>query len=425
MSRVTPRAARLAAWIAIPAALVASGVVVSTASYSAFSATTVNPTSNWTAGTVALSDDDNNTALFTATGLKPGSTGANCITVTSTGSLALDRQALRHQRRDHERLASNITLTVEQGTGGGFGSCSGFTPGRHRRHALHAAPLASFGTAHDELRQRRRHLGPDRHRVRVARLPVTYTVSATAPNTVQGGTASARPHLGGPEQLSRDPRPSPASLRVVGSQPAPRPRSKAVMAASQCTVVPHRTMRSVTPSTGGVSSSRRSPAGVVATLLGLALWAAAPAVIGWHPTTVMTGSMEPRLRPGRRRRLAPGGARASSASARSCSPTTRTSPDTSACTATSRTARTARSSRRATPTRSADSTPIDALRRARGRVPAHPVRRRRRSCGCATGEWAKVALLALGARRGARLCTVDGSLRRLADVDDDSAGSRR
>lgn len=38
--------------------------------------------------------------------------------------------------------------------------------------------------------------------------------------------------------------------------------------------------------------------GIVATLLGLALWAAAPAVIGWHPTTVMTGSMEPRLRPG-------------------------------------------------------------------------------------------------------------------------------
>ncbi|MEG8033804.1 S24/S26 family peptidase [Sphingomonas sp. LR61] len=38
--------------------------------------------------------------------------------------------------------------------------------------------------------------------------------------------------------------------------------------------------------------------GVVATLLGLALWAAAPALIGWQPTTVMTGSMEPRLTPG-------------------------------------------------------------------------------------------------------------------------------
>ena len=38
--------------------------------------------------------------------------------------------------------------------------------------------------------------------------------------------------------------------------------------------------------------------GVVAAVLGLALWAAAPAAIGWQPTTVMTGSMEPRLSPG-------------------------------------------------------------------------------------------------------------------------------
>ncbi len=37
---------------------------------------------------------------------------------------------------------------------------------------------------------------------------------------------------------------------------------------------------------------------VVATLLGLALWSAAPALLGWHPTTVMTGSMAPRLAPG-------------------------------------------------------------------------------------------------------------------------------
>lgn len=37
---------------------------------------------------------------------------------------------------------------------------------------------------------------------------------------------------------------------------------------------------------------------VLATVLGLAFWAAAPAAIGWHPTTVMTGSMMPRLHPG-------------------------------------------------------------------------------------------------------------------------------
>ncbi|MBD8704663.1 signal peptidase I [Frigoribacterium sp. CFBP 13712] len=35
--------------------------------------------------------------------------------------------------------------------------------------------------------------------------------------------------------------------------------------------------------------------GIIATLLGLAFWAAAPAVVGWQPTTVMTGSMMPRV----------------------------------------------------------------------------------------------------------------------------------
>lgn len=38
--------------------------------------------------------------------------------------------------------------------------------------------------------------------------------------------------------------------------------------------------------------------GIVATMLGLALWAAVPAVVGWQPTTVVTASMAPRLVPG-------------------------------------------------------------------------------------------------------------------------------
>ncbi|QKS17476.1 S24/S26 family peptidase [Curtobacterium sp. Csp2] len=38
--------------------------------------------------------------------------------------------------------------------------------------------------------------------------------------------------------------------------------------------------------------------GIVATVLGLALWAAVPAVVGWQPTTVVTASMAPRLVPG-------------------------------------------------------------------------------------------------------------------------------
>lgn len=38
--------------------------------------------------------------------------------------------------------------------------------------------------------------------------------------------------------------------------------------------------------------------GIVGTLLGLLFWAAVPAVIGWVPTTVMTGSMMPKIVPG-------------------------------------------------------------------------------------------------------------------------------
>ena len=189
MSRVTPRAARLAAWIAIPAALVASGVVVSTASYSAFSATTVNPTSNWTAGSVALTDDDNNTALFSATGLKPGSTGSNCITVTSTGSLASTVKLYGTNPATTNNLAGNITLQVEQGTGGGFGSCTGFTPAS-TSGTLYNGTLAAFGTGSTNFATGLGTWAPTGTASESRVYRFTYTVSSTAPNTVQGGTAS-------------------------------------------------------------------------------------------------------------------------------------------------------------------------------------------------------------------------------------------
>ncbi|MCU0115524.1 CalY family protein [Curtobacterium poinsettiae] len=189
MSRVTPRAARLAAWIAIPAALVASGVVVSTASYAAFSSTTVNPTNNWTAGSVALSDDDNNTALFTASNLKPGSTGANCITVTSTGSLPSAVKLYGTNVTTTKDLAANVNLTVEQGTGGGFGSCSGFTPAA-TGSSLYSGTVAGFGVASTNYATGVGSWTPTGTASETRVYRVTYTVSSTAPNTVQGGTAA-------------------------------------------------------------------------------------------------------------------------------------------------------------------------------------------------------------------------------------------
>lgn len=193
MPRVTPRTARLAAWIAIPAALVASGAVVSTASYSAFSATTVNPTSNWTAGTVALTDDDNNnaSALFTATGLKPGSTGVNCITVTSTGSLASTVKLYATNPVSTNGLSTNIALTIEQGTGGGFGSCTGFTPAATNGTLTPAnTTLASFGSSATNFSTGLGTWAPTGSGSESRVYRVTYTVASAAPNTVQGGTTS-------------------------------------------------------------------------------------------------------------------------------------------------------------------------------------------------------------------------------------------
>jgi len=191
MSRVAPRSARLAAWIAVPAALVASGIVVSTASYSAFSATTTNPTSNWTAGTVALTDDDADTALFTATNLKPGSTGQNCITVTSTGSLASTVKLYATNPTTTNNLASNIALTIEQGTGGGSGSCTNFTPLATGGTLTPAnATLASFGSSATNFSTGLGTWAPTGTGSEARVYRVTYAVSATAPNSVQGGTAS-------------------------------------------------------------------------------------------------------------------------------------------------------------------------------------------------------------------------------------------
>jgi len=190
MSAVSPRTARLAALIGVPVALVASGAVVSTASYSAFSSTTENPTSNWATGSVALTDDDGGTALFSATNLKPGSTDAKCITVTSTGTLPSTVKLYGTGATSTKDLAANTTLTVEQGTGGSFGSCTGFTPAT-TGGTLYNASLAGFATTHSNYANATGGwvtAGGTTAETRTYR--ISYTVSPTLANTSQGASAS-------------------------------------------------------------------------------------------------------------------------------------------------------------------------------------------------------------------------------------------
>lgn len=91
---------RIAVPVAITSGLLLSGLLVWQTSYAAFSANTENAGNNFQSGSVSISDNDSNSALFNATALKPGSTATNCITVAYTGS-----------------LASNVRLTAAYTTG--------------------------------------------------------------------------------------------------------------------------------------------------------------------------------------------------------------------------------------------------------------------------------------------------------------------
>jgi len=84
------------------AALLVAALLIWQGSNAAFSATTDNTNDAWATGNLALTNNGGGTtysgttaALFTENNLKPGATGAKCITVQSSGSLAGDLKLYR------------------------------------------------------------------------------------------------------------------------------------------------------------------------------------------------------------------------------------------------------------------------------------------------------------------------------------------
>lgn len=106
-------------------AVLGAGWLVWDASQAAFTRTTANNGNSWTAGQVTLSNDAA-TAMFTASGLVPGSTDSRCITVTYAGNVAAGVKL--YATNYTGTLGPYLNLTVEMGTGGSFGSCTGFSP---------------------------------------------------------------------------------------------------------------------------------------------------------------------------------------------------------------------------------------------------------------------------------------------------------
>lgn len=134
-------------------ALALVSLLVMRTSQAAFMATTENEGNSFTAGGVELTDDAAS-AMFNATDMAPGDTVTECIAVTYTGSIA-DPDAVRlygggyvqepGPESGSEGIAGHLSLTVEEGTGGGFGSCAGFTS---QATIVSGQTLASFNSAH-------------------------------------------------------------------------------------------------------------------------------------------------------------------------------------------------------------------------------------------------------------------------------------
>lgn len=183
------RNARMATAGAVVAGLGLSAAVVWQASYSAFSATTSNPTNNWSAGTVSLTDDDSNSAMFTATGLKPGSTGTRCIAVTSNGSLPSAVKLYGTNPTTTNGLATSINLTVTQGTGATSASCTGFTA-LPAGASVYTGSLAAFGAGSSSFATGKGDWTPTGTAAETRVFQFTYTLDAATPNTAQGGTAA-------------------------------------------------------------------------------------------------------------------------------------------------------------------------------------------------------------------------------------------
>lgn len=183
------RALRLSRWFVWPvAALVALGVV-GQASYSAFSAKVSSTGNSLAAGTVVLNDDDAGSSLFALTNLRPGSTGSRCIVVTSTGTLPSAVRLYATDVATTRSLTTYVSWTVTQGTGGSYGSCSGFTASASGS-SVYSGTLAGFTGAATAYATGLGSWSPSGNGSETRTFQFAYTVSSATPDTAQGGTAT-------------------------------------------------------------------------------------------------------------------------------------------------------------------------------------------------------------------------------------------
>ncbi|MCB2224227.1 MAG: M73 family metallopeptidase [Actinobacteria bacterium] len=130
------------------AAFLVVGLLVAGTSRAAFFDTTENGSNEFAAGDVVLTDDDSGAAMFDVTNMAPGDSATHCIEVTYEGSLAPADVEMYVASGDltGTGLDDYLDLTVEMGTGGAFGDCSGFSGS-----TVFDGELGAFASAHTDF----------------------------------------------------------------------------------------------------------------------------------------------------------------------------------------------------------------------------------------------------------------------------------
>lgn len=171
--------------IGLPIGLVACGSLVWQASYSAFTARTGSESNAWTTGTVILTDDDTDAAMFSASNLAPGASASRCLQVRNAGTLPSLVRMYASYTGDAD-FAAALTITVDVVASGTYADCGGDP-------AVLSTPfdgtLATFATSHSDWATGTDQWTAPPDATRSYR--VTYRLSPDAPSSIQGTTLDA------------------------------------------------------------------------------------------------------------------------------------------------------------------------------------------------------------------------------------------
>ncbi len=125
---LTPTARNLLATVVVVGLLIAT---VGAAVFSAYTSVASNEGNTFTAGTIALTDNDSGTALFNVNGFTPGDSFVRCIRVDYASTGGVQSSIKLFGNTGGTGLADYLDLRIRRGTmptPGSPSDCTGFTP---------------------------------------------------------------------------------------------------------------------------------------------------------------------------------------------------------------------------------------------------------------------------------------------------------